>query len=538
VIGRVKGRAAPDLADRLTALHRAVELATDRLDPAAVESARVVAGRAGERLGLGADQTVAALAGATGSGKSSLFNTVSGVELSTTGVRRPTTSTAHACVWGGEGADELLDWLGVGTRHRLDPAADEELAGLVLLDLPDHDSTQQAHRIEVDRLVELVDLLVWVLDPQKYADAAVHDRYLRPLSGHAAVMVVVLNQVDLLTPAARDACLTDLRRLLAADGLPGVPIIATSTRTGEGLGELRAVLAERVAARQAAADRLSADVDREARRLVAGCAEDARPRDIDRRGRQSLVTALSSAAGADVVVDAVQRQHRQDASGMTGWPFVSWVRKLRPDPLRRLHLSTGAPNEAARTSLPEASGVQRARVSNAIRDVAGTAADPLPDPWPGLARRAAARHEADLPDLLDRAVAGTRLTSGRRPVWWAVVHQVQRLLALATVVGALWLLVLFVLSYFQLPDPPTPRVREIPWPTLLLLGGVLLGWLVAVVSRQAAKVGARRRGRLARRRLDERIDGLADEHVIAPLQAELSAYDELCTVLARARGGA
>ena len=51
-----------------------------------------------------------------------------------------------------------------------------ELAGLVLLDLPDHDSTVAAHRIEVDRLVALVDLLVWVLDPQKYADAAVHER--------------------------------------------------------------------------------------------------------------------------------------------------------------------------------------------------------------------------------------------------------------------------------------------------------------------------------------------------------------------------
>ena len=39
------------------------------------------------------------------------------------------------------------------------------------------------HRLEVDRLVELVDLLVWVLDPQKYADAALHDRYLRRSPG-------------------------------------------------------------------------------------------------------------------------------------------------------------------------------------------------------------------------------------------------------------------------------------------------------------------------------------------------------------------
>ena len=58
------------------------------------------------------------------------------------------------------------------------------LDGLVLLDLPDHDSTEIDHRMEVDRLVQLVDMLVWVVDPQKYADAAIHDRYLKPLAQH------------------------------------------------------------------------------------------------------------------------------------------------------------------------------------------------------------------------------------------------------------------------------------------------------------------------------------------------------------------
>ena len=85
----------------------------------------------------------------------------------------------------------------------------------MLLDLPDHDSTEMAHRLEVDRLVALVDVLVWVLDPQKYADAAVHDRYLRPLARHGDVMVVVLNQVDRLAAADVPDAVADVRRLLA-----------------------------------------------------------------------------------------------------------------------------------------------------------------------------------------------------------------------------------------------------------------------------------------------------------------------------------
>ena len=47
----------------------------------------------------------------------------------------------------------------------------------------------------------LADLMIWVLDPQKYADAAVHRRYLVPLAGHSEVIAVVLNQADRLTPS-------------------------------------------------------------------------------------------------------------------------------------------------------------------------------------------------------------------------------------------------------------------------------------------------------------------------------------------------
>src|SRR5690606_15305226 len=98
--------------------------------------------------------TVVAVAGATGSGKSSLFNALAGRPLADVGVRRPTTAITEAAVFGG-GAGELLDWLGVTRRHVLTTDDDDDdLTGLVLLDLPDHDSVEAAHRDEVDRLVQ------------------------------------------------------------------------------------------------------------------------------------------------------------------------------------------------------------------------------------------------------------------------------------------------------------------------------------------------------------------------------------------------
>ncbi|MCW2701794.1 MAG: GTP-binding protein HSR1-related protein, partial [Blastococcus sp.] len=292
------------LADRLAALREAVEVAEDRLEVPEVGAARTLLAKAGARAALG-DATVVALAGATGSGKSTLFNALSGSEVSTPGVRRPTTGVAHATVWGSDdGADRLLDWLEVPRRHRHEP--EPALDGLVLLDLPDHDSVRLEHRLEVDRLVGLVDVLVWVLDPEKYADAAVHDRYLSPLSGHAGVLFVVLNQVDRLDQDAARACLADLRGLLDREGLAATPLLALSGRTGAGVGELRKELARRVAARRAAADRLTADVRVAAAALAVHCPDGAAPGSPDAEdGGNDLVGALAAAAGVPAVTAAV-----------------------------------------------------------------------------------------------------------------------------------------------------------------------------------------------------------------------------------------
>ena len=199
---RLTGRSS-DVVERVAGLEQAVQAARGRLDDSLVDEAGAVVERATNRLRMSSEHTVVALAGATGSGKSSLFNHICGLDLAAVGVKRPTTSWALACAWGPDGASELLDWLGIPKRHQVnrmgmldESASDRDLQGLVLLDLPDHDSTEVSHHLEVDRLVKLADVLVWVLDPQKYADAAIHDRFLKPLNTHADVMIVALNHID------------------------------------------------------------------------------------------------------------------------------------------------------------------------------------------------------------------------------------------------------------------------------------------------------------------------------------------------------
>ena len=98
--------------------------------------------------------------------------------------RRPRGGPPPPSRWPASGAPraarQLLDWLAVRNRHHATPVPGfaDDGTGLILLDLPDFDSTRAANREIVQRMVGLVDVLVWVLDPQKYADAAVHNDFL------------------------------------------------------------------------------------------------------------------------------------------------------------------------------------------------------------------------------------------------------------------------------------------------------------------------------------------------------------------------
>jgi GTP-binding protein EngB required for normal cell division len=540
-----KDATAP-LVDHLGALAEAVELCEGRVDSVALDEARRVVDQADRRLAISGSATVVALAGATGSGKSSIFNALSGTTLATVGVRRPTTAHAMASSWGDESAEELLDWLQIPRRHALETDASMAAAldGLVLLDLPDHDSTEVDHRMEVDRLVQLVDVLVWVVDPQKYADAAIHDRYLKPLAQHSDVMLVILNQVDKLSAGQLEQCLKDLRRLLASEGLTKVPVMAVSAATGQGIDRLRETLAKQVAEKQAAALRLAADVSVAAAKLSEASGT-TKLTPLSQSSINQLTTQVAIAAGVPVVTEAVGNAWRLRGGLATGWPVLAWVAKFKPDPLRRLHLDRLGvgqrrkeidPSRVGRTSLPETSGVQKARVDTALRTLADQAAQGLTRGWADQIKGAARSAEDALPDRVDRAIATTDLDLARHRRWWQLIRVLQWLLVATVVVGLGWLGVSFVLAYFQLPPLPEVRWWDLPAPTVLAIGGVLAGLLLAGLARIGVEVGARRRTAKARQSLRAAIARVTGELVIEPVKAEQARYESAQLALERARG--
>ncbi len=519
------------LARRLAALDKAVALLDGRIGEGQLRSARQASLRVSERLALSPAHTVVALAGATGSGKSSLFNHVVGLELSAVGARRPVTGAPHACLWGPDGAGPLLDWLGIPRHNQtaretaLDADSQVDLRGLVLLDLPDHDSTELAHRLEVDRLVELVDLLIWVVDPQKYADEAVHTRYLRPLSRHAGVTVVALNQVDLLEPDEVTACRDDLRRLLDADGLRDARLIETSAVRGDGMAGLRDLLTGAVAVRRAALQRLDADLDAAVADLTPLAGPEMRE-DVDRRSAKRLYGALASAAGVTAVGEAVERGYRFLATRHTSWPVARWLGRSRRDPLKGVHRRAD-PDAVPAPPDPTASPVQRAKVESALRELTETTTRGMPAPWPEAVYRAARSELETLPGVLEDAVDGADLGLGQRPWWWRAAQGTQTGLAFAMFGGAVWLLGLSASAAAGLGLPSTPVVGSLALPAVLVLVGLAGGPLVALAGRSLAKAGGRYVRARAETAVRDAVTAVARERVLAPVRAELGSYAQV-----------
>jgi GTPase Era involved in 16S rRNA processing len=544
----VSSPSATRVADRVDALgrflgvvaaHAAVAASTE-----AVPAARELVTRARARLDLDATgHTVVALAGATGSGKSSLFNAIAGMDLSPSGVLRPTTDEAHACVWGDGNADTLLDWLGVSPsrRFRRESALDAEdeapLRGVVLLDLPDLDSVATAHRREASRLVGVVDLVIWVLDPQKYADASVHDGYLRHMGPLRDVTVVVFNQTDRLAPSDVDRCLADLRRLVEVDGLAGVTVIGASATTGAGVGQLRVLLERAVAGRSAATARLSAELADAVAKLEPLVSSDPSAStpffaesDVD---DQVLADSFAHAAGVSAVAAEAGRDYRHRAA-VPGWPFRrrSALRDRHPSSGGHRRRGRGPSRAAAEAAAGTPSSPSRgasvmgdvppadpAAVGQAVRRLAASSSAGLPAPWPDEVRAAATADAERLPEELGRAVRDAR-PHRPRAIGWLFTRLVWWLAVAAVLVGLGWWIWSVVGS-----APSWPKYGRAGLPAVLVAAGLVLSVALPLFGRLLAGARARRWRRRTERRLRDATASVARE-AVRPVRAVLHDYAE------------
>ena len=609
--GATPAVATSPFARSVASLKDAISYGEGRVPETVLLDAAETLERLSQRRELSTEHTVIGFFGATGSGKSTLFNAIAGQNIALSAPTRPTTSTVQAAIWEAEGSEELLDWLGIDKRvypqtqalaaegdategneaggnnkatgnnksaggvaapnavtepapglfNRIRRAVGgrgemrTRTGGLILLDMPDFDSVTTTNRDLAARMMRYVDVLVWVVDPQKYADAVIHRDFMVPLAASGAQALCVLNQADKLAPAEVPAVLASLTRLLQAEGteahLLSAPI-AVSARTGEGVDVLRDLLAQVAAAKSLSLQRTDAQLHATASQLrtYAGGEGTVLAGAYALEAEQKLVKACYTSSQAEQVLQAATASYRRAAGQHTGWILTRWMSRLKADPLRRLHLGQqdetkstskaaksagmlGSDNENApelvASSLPPLSAAQKAGMANAVRQYSKQMAARIDEPWKRSMKEAALSREAELPELLERDMVRIDYGLGRTRAPWVIFNALQWIALLSALVGVGWLTLISGMAYLQiqLPPAPTPEGSPVPLPTLLLLLGILLGIASAGVGRLLTAMGSRYYARKLRGRLQTGMEKAVQSCVVAPVQQEakrLNAY--------------
>lgn len=603
--GAAPAVATSPFARSVASLKDAISYGEGRVPETVLLDAAETLERLSQRRELSTEHTVIGFFGATGSGKSTLFNAIAGQNIALSAPTRPTTSTVQAAIWEAEGSEELLDWLGINKRvypqtqalaaegeategneaggnnksaggvaapnavtepapglfNRIRRAVGgrgemrTRTGGLILLDMPDFDSVTTTNRDLAARMMRYVDVLVWVVDPQKYADAVIHRDFMVPLAASGAQALCVLNQADKLAPAEVPAVLASLTRLLQAEGteahLLAAPI-AVSARTGEGVDVLRDLLAQVAAAKSLSLQRTDAQLHATTSQLrtYAGGEGTVLAGAYALEAEQKLVKACYASSQAEQVLQAATASYRRTAGQHTGWILTRWMSRLKADPLRRLHLgqqeetkstskaeksagmlgsdSENAP-ELVASSLPPLSAAQKAGMANAVRQYSKQMAARIDEPWKRSIKEAALSREAELPELLERDMVRIDYGLGRTRAPWVIFNALQWIALLSALVGVGWLTLISGMAYLQiqLPSAPTPEGSPVPLPTLLLLLGILLGIASAGVGRLLTAMGSRYYACKLRGRLQTGMEKAVQSCVVAPVQQEakrLNAY--------------
>jgi len=535
-------RAANGLDQQINSVVQAMQLAEPYLDTESIDLAAAVINKAESRRQLSADHVVVGLFGATGSGKSTLFNALVGQKLATTGVIRPTTTKTVAAIWETEGANELLDWLEVTDRHVIEKSAEGKRrvtkksldSGLMLLDLPDMDSTRVEHHEIATRLVGQVDFLVWVLDPQKYADASIHHGYLNSLRSQQGNIVIVLNQIDKVAESDRKNVVHSLREILAQSGLERLPVVCVSAVTGEGLDEVQKQIATVAKNKALSTRRLRSDVDQVIHKLNGDLSTE-KVRLPGQMHQAELEQTIANAHGAKYIADAVETSYKLRGAQRTGWPLTTWLIRLRNDPLQRMNLGRSRQtSDLSITSRPERSVAESAAIDHGIDKYVAEATSQLPESWHEPIRDDVSANVTSLDSAVDSAIAATPLGVERSSWWWPVIKFVQWVALLAALAGALWLAAYPVAGYFQFDLPEAPRIEGIAVPTLVLVIGVLLGVVLGIGCSFVNRIVAKVKRRKALKNIQRSVSGLVRMAIVDPVDQYLNIYNSYAELISSA----
>lgn len=141
----------------------------------------------------GSRPLIVAFMGGTGVGKSSLLNRLAGKPIAKAGIERPTSREVTLFHHHSVAVRHLPEQLPLA-QIKIVEHDDESRKNIIWIDMPDFDSTEQSNKHQVLEWIPHIDVLIYVVSPERYRDEKAWRLLLREGDRHA--WLFVLNQWD------------------------------------------------------------------------------------------------------------------------------------------------------------------------------------------------------------------------------------------------------------------------------------------------------------------------------------------------------
>ncbi|MFM8341148.1 MAG: GTPase [Methylomonas sp.] len=187
-------------------------------------------------LADGAKPLIVAFMGGTGVGKSSLLNRLAGQAIAKAGVERPTSREVTLYHHQSLTLKQLPAGLPLD-KIKISQHNDASKSALVWIDMPDFDSIEQSNKQLVLEWLPHIDVLLYVVSPERYRDNKAWQMLLAEGEKHA--WLFVMNQWDRGLPQQFE----DLKRQLALAGFDN-PLLFRTSCTEPEQDEFNALLSQ------------------------------------------------------------------------------------------------------------------------------------------------------------------------------------------------------------------------------------------------------------------------------------------------------
>lgn len=478
-----------------------------------------------KRQGASEALSVIAFAGASGVGKSELINSLTESAACEVGTHRPSTKVPQGVFCAQANPTQLLELIGVTQSTGISQSEFSRgiPENLVFVDLPalEYEPAREA----TAATLRGADVIVWVTDPQRYADASFVDSVLS--FPHVENTIVVLSHADTLNETQHERILEHLRDILTEHGLGDLPIYSAGRRLENLTSELLSKIVDMTSQGDA---RNTAFVSA----LHQGISDFVQASELDQVKPEALAelnesfdnplkteALLNLSPTADRMADAYKRA----AAFWIAWPVLTWIVGFKPSKKQ---------SPDSRTTLPGIPSVNDWVLRHDAQTVTRQRTKHLPPKWRTFFTSHSASLELPLVEALNLALSMQKVQSAPKRAWWKLWWIGQWILFLTLIASSLWLLVWAVGALASM-SPPVLWLGLIPLPALLFVVGLLGGLLWSLWGKHLAFTGAAKFGAKSQEAGNALIAEVSRESYLNPLRNDAKTLEQLVELTLKAR---